>query len=238
MPWHGQRLHDALGLIGVVTQKVDRFAHLADRIAPGLEGFLDQQRAESAGCASARQPPAQDGGALGHRHLLQAFDSWPRLSALALKPIWHQTRHHGHRCNRPARPAAARAWLGTVRSSPVLFLRVCKPNRSGGSGSDGCGSRRRGEISRSSMPTVSSASWCTKTSWRRSPAGGAPGRPAGRGARPPGRRRGRPPAGSSAPRGTRPRPCRAGAAAQRARRCGAICRMAAMVAALWVANCG
>jgi hypothetical protein len=37
---------DALGLIGVVAQEIHRLAHFGHRIAPGLEGLLDQQRAE------------------------------------------------------------------------------------------------------------------------------------------------------------------------------------------------
>ena len=77
------------------------------------------------------------------------------------------------------------------------------------------------------------------TSWRRSPAGAAPGRPAGRGARRPARRRA--PARRASCSTSRytpsPMPCRRciSKAAPRAR---AICTMAAMVPALWVANCG
>ena len=39
-------LHDALGFVGVIAQEVHRFAHFGDAVAPGLERFLDQQRAE------------------------------------------------------------------------------------------------------------------------------------------------------------------------------------------------
>ncbi len=54
----GLRRHDALGLPGVVAQKVDGFAHLAHRISPGFKGFFDQQGAK------ARQLGLQRGGRL------------------------------------------------------------------------------------------------------------------------------------------------------------------------------
>ena len=37
----GNGLHDALGFIRVVAQKVHRLTHLGHRVAPGLERFLD-----------------------------------------------------------------------------------------------------------------------------------------------------------------------------------------------------
>ena len=40
---------NALSLVGVITQKVNRFAHFGDRIAPSFERFFNQQ------CAEARQ---------------------------------------------------------------------------------------------------------------------------------------------------------------------------------------
>ena len=39
-------LHDAFGFICVVTQEVHRFAHFCNCIAPSLERFFDQQRAQ------------------------------------------------------------------------------------------------------------------------------------------------------------------------------------------------
>ena len=43
----------------------------------------------------------------------------------------------------------------------MLFLR-CGPYSSGGRGSEDCGCSRSGDTSSWSMPTDSSASWCTK----------------------------------------------------------------------------
>ena len=40
---HGDGLHDALGFICVIAQEIHRLTHFACRIAPRLEGFLDQQ---------------------------------------------------------------------------------------------------------------------------------------------------------------------------------------------------
>ena len=46
-PRHDQRRHDAYRLARVVTQKVHRLAQLTDRVAPGLERLLDQQRTQA-----------------------------------------------------------------------------------------------------------------------------------------------------------------------------------------------
>ena len=44
----------------------------------------------------------------------------------------------------------------------MLLLRAAAPYSSGGSGSEDCDCSRSGDTSSWSMPTDSSASWCTK----------------------------------------------------------------------------
>ena len=62
-----------------------------------------------------------------------------------------------------ASSASSNGWrmATTARSRPML-LRRDAPNMSTGSGMAGCGVRRNGEESKTSMPTDSSASWFTK----------------------------------------------------------------------------
>ena len=97
---HGQWLHDALRFVGVVTQKVDRLAHFADRITPGLVRLLDQQGAEH-GCLLQHgvSGPAQDGGALGDRHfapfLIAAHASNISASGVFDIKLWHHRNGRG-----------------------------------------------------------------------------------------------------------------------------------------------
>ena len=89
---HQHGLHDALGLVGVVAQKVDRLAHFSYRVAPGLVGLLDQQGAEH---RRVRQHGvggfAQDGSALGHRQFAPLLIAAPArfISASDIFDIKH-----------------------------------------------------------------------------------------------------------------------------------------------------
>ena len=44
---HALRLHHALRLNRVIAQKIHRFAHLGQRIAPGFMGLFDEQGAKA-----------------------------------------------------------------------------------------------------------------------------------------------------------------------------------------------
>ena len=75
-PGKGQGSHHALGFIGVVTQEVDRLAHLGHRVAPALVCFFHEHGAQVRqlllhGIGST----AQRGSALGHRGVVPAGKS-------------------------------------------------------------------------------------------------------------------------------------------------------------------
>ena len=98
---HDLRLHDALGLLRVVAQKVDGFAHLTDCVTPGLEGLLDQQGAKARQLALQRiGGTAQHGGTLCHRHFAPCLiagsaDGQSAGGQFGIK-LWHL--RHLHDC--------------------------------------------------------------------------------------------------------------------------------------------
>ena len=94
---HGQGLHDAFGLVGVVAQKVDCLAHFADGVTPGLVGFFDQQCAEGGGLLQhGVGRAAQDGCAFGHGGLAPLLVAGVGRSECAGGVLGIELWHHGH----------------------------------------------------------------------------------------------------------------------------------------------
>ena len=155
---HGDGRHDALGFIGVITHEVHRLAHLAHRVAPGFESFLDQQRAEPGQLGFQRVRGAtQDGSALGHVRFAPFFIAAHAYIQRAggqfgieNRHIWHLHRFIGGQQRlapwiRPSSPAP--------RCFGVLGQRVPAARAARFPGPDA-----RAKSVSSSMPTDSSAS--------------------------------------------------------------------------------
>ena len=127
----GQRLHQSLRLLCVVAQEIDRLAHLANRIAPGLEGFLDQDRGEARQLLLQRVGSGQQhAGALFHRALVPGVKS---LGAAGQRCGGLLGRRHGNAGQRQCRMGSEQGFghgcHRQVQAGAVAALRAVDSGR-------------------------------------------------------------------------------------------------------------